>query len=65
MTLQSEHLTLEGVQYATGQEQRAITNTSRKNEATVPMWKWSSVVDVSGDESKVQCYKNNTASLEC
>ena len=26
----------EGVQYATGEEQRAITNSSRKNETTVP-----------------------------
>ena len=38
--------------YATGKEQRAITNSSRKNEAAVPMWKWCSVVDVSGGESK-------------
>ena len=27
---------LEGVQYATGEEQRAITNSSRKNEAAGP-----------------------------
>ena len=42
----------EGVQYAMGGQQRAITNSSRKNEAAVPMWKWCSVVDVSGGESK-------------
>ena len=58
-------MALEDVQYATGEEQRAITNIPRKNEATVTTWKQSSVVDVSGDESKVQCYKNNIASLEC
>ena len=40
----------EGVQYATGEEQRAITNSSRKNEVDRPR---CSVVDVSGGESKV------------
>ena len=29
----------EGVQYATGEEQRAITHSSRKNEADGPKWK--------------------------
>ena len=33
MTLKDELPSLEGVQYATGEEQRAITNSSRKNEA--------------------------------
>ena len=28
-----------------------------KNEAAGPKWKWCSVVDVSGGESKAQCYK--------
>ena len=32
-------LRLEGIQYATGEEQRAITNSSRKNEAAGPKWK--------------------------
>ena len=36
MTLNDELPRLEGVQYATGEEQRAITNSSRKNEATGP-----------------------------
>ena len=36
MTLKDELPRLEGVQYATGEEQRAITNSSRKNEATGP-----------------------------
>ena len=30
---------LEGIQYGTGQEQRAITNNSRKNEAAGPKQK--------------------------
>ena len=47
----------EGVQYATGEEQRAITNSSRKNEAKKPKRKLCSVVDVSGGECKVQCCK--------
>ena len=33
MTPEVESPRLEGVQYATGEEQRAITNTSSKNEA--------------------------------
>ena len=32
ITLENESLRSEGVQYATGEEQRAITNSSRKNE---------------------------------
>ena len=53
MTLEDEPSTLEGVQYATGEEQRAITNSSRKNEAAGQKQKQHSVVDVSGGESKV------------
>ena len=48
---------LEGVQYDTGQEQdeqRAITNSSRKNEETGPKWKRRSVVEVSGGDRKVR-----------
>ena len=48
---------MKGVQYATGEEQRAITNSSRKNEEAEPKWKQHSAVDMSGGESKVQCYK--------
>ena len=33
MTPEDEHTRLEGVQYATGEEWRAITNSSRKNVA--------------------------------
>ena len=33
------------------------TNNSRKNEVAGSKWKWCSVVDVSGDESKIRCCK--------
>ena len=36
---------------------RTTTNSFRKNEAAGPKWKQHSVVDVSGDESKIQCCK--------
>ena len=42
----------EGVQYATGEWQRAITNSCRKNEAAETKWKQCTVVDVSGGKSK-------------
>ena len=32
-------------------------NSSRKDEEAEPKWKWHPVVDVTGDESKVQCCK--------
>ena len=41
----------EGVQYATGEEWRAITNSTRKNEVTRPKQRLHSVVDVSGGQS--------------
>ena len=47
----------EGVQYANGKQQRAITNSSRKNEEAGPKQEWLSVTGVSGGESKVQCCK--------
>ena len=43
-----------GVQYATGEQWR---NNSRKNEELEPRQKQHPVVDVTGDRSKVQCYK--------
>ena len=52
MTLEDKPIGLEGVQYATGEEWRAITNSSRKNEEAGPKWKRCSVVDVSGGESE-------------
>ena len=56
----------EGVQYATKEEYRAITNSSRKNEVAGPKQKQRSVVDVSGGESKVRCCeKISHRNLEC
>ena len=43
-----------GAQYATGEEWR---NNSRKNEKIEPKQKQHPVVDVTGDESKVRCCK--------
>ena len=40
----------EGVQYANGKQQRAITNSSRKNEEAGPKRKWCSIVDMSSGE---------------
>ena len=39
MTPENEPPRLEGVQYTSEEEWRAITNSSRKNEATGPKWK--------------------------
>ena len=36
---------------------KAITNSSRKNEAARPKWKRCSVVDMSSGESKIRCCK--------
>ena len=47
----------EGVQYATGKEWRATTNSSRKINAAEPKQKQCYVVSVSGGESKVRCCK--------
>ena len=44
-----------GDQYATGDQWR---NNSRKNEGMEPNQKQYPVVDVTGDRSKVQCYKD-------
>ena len=43
-----------GAQYATGDQWR---NNSRKNEERQPKQKQHPVMDVTGDRSKVQCYK--------
>ena len=48
MKPEEESLRLEGVQYTSGEEWRATTNSSRKNEASGPKRKWCSVVDLSG-----------------
>ena len=53
-TLKDELPRSVGAQYATGYQWR---NNSRKNEETEPKQKQYQVVDVSGGESKVECYK--------
>ena len=50
-TLEDEPPRLEGVQYVPREEQRAVTDSSRKNEAAGPNQKWHSGMDVSGGES--------------
>ena len=54
MAMKDELPRLVGAQYATEEERR---NSSRRNEEAEPKRKQSSVVDVSGGESKVRCYK--------
>ena len=57
MTQEDEPPRSEGVQYTTGEGQRAIINSSSKNKAAGPKWKQHSTVDMSGGESKFQCCK--------
>ena len=54
MTLKNELPRLLGAQYATREEWR---NNSRKNEETEPKQKQHPIVNVTGDGSKVWCYK--------
>ena len=54
MTLKDELPRSVGAPYATGEEWR---NSSRKNEETEPKRKQHPVLNVTGDGSKVQCYK--------
>ena len=53
-TLKDELPRSVGAQYATGDQWR---NNSGKNEETEPKQKQHPVVDVTGDGSKVQCFK--------
>ena len=46
-----------GVQYATVEEEKGITNRFRKKETAGSKQKWHSIVDVSGGESEAWCYK--------
>ena len=57
MAPKDESLRLEGVQFATVEEQKTTTNSPRKNEVAGPKWKQLSVADVSGDEHDFQCCK--------
>ena len=52
--LKEELPSLLGAQYATGDQWR---NNSRKNERMEPKQKQYQVVDVTGDRSKVWCFK--------
>ena len=52
--LKDELPRLVGAQYANGDQWR---NNSRKNEGMEPKQKQHLVVDVTGDGSKVQCWK--------
>ena len=54
MTLKDELPRSESAQYATGDQWR---NNSRKNEEAEPKQKQCPAVDVTGDGSKVKCYK--------
>ena len=53
-TLKDELQRSVGAQYAAGEQWR---NNSKKNEEMEPKQKQHPVVDVIGDGSKVQCYK--------
>ena len=53
-TLKDERLRSVGAQYATGDQWR---NNSRKNKEMEPKQKQHPAVDVIGDRSRVQCYK--------
>ena len=52
--LKEEHPRSVGAQYATGDQWR---NNSRKNEEMEPKQKQHPVVDMTGDRSKIRCYK--------
>ena len=53
MTLKDELPRSVGAQYVTGEEWRTTTNISRKNEVAGSTWNQRSVVNVSGDKSKI------------
>ena len=57
MTLKDESSRSEGIQYATGEKWRRITNSPRKKETAEPKQKRCSDMEASGDESKIQCCK--------
>ena len=53
MTLEYESPRSEGIQYATEEEWKPVTSSSRKSEVAGPKQKRCSVVDESSGESKV------------
>ena len=60
-TLKDELPRLVAAQYATGEDWR---NNSRKNEEMEPKQKQHTIVNETGDRSKVQCCKKHR-NLEC
>ena len=54
MILEDEQPRSEGVQYATEEEWREITNSSRKDEDARTKQKQHSVVDMFGGEGKIK-----------
>ena len=58
MTLKDEHPRSVGARHTTGEEWR---NNSRKNEEREPKQKQCPAVEVTGDGSKSDAVKNNTA----
>ena len=56
-TLENEQPRKEDIQTDTGEEWRAFINSSRKNEVAGLKQKWSLVMDVSGNERKIWCCK--------
>ena len=50
IALENEALRSCGIQYAIGEEQRVIINSSSKNEMTEPNLELCSAVDMSGDK---------------
>ena len=61
MILEDELHRCEGAQYTTREEQRVITDSSKRNEVAGTKQKWCSVVDVSGSESQLLCCKEEFA----
>ena len=61
-TLKDELPRLVGIQYATGDQWR---NNSRKNEGMEPKQKQYTVVDVTGDRSKIRCCKEQLCIGTC
>ena len=57
MTPKDESPRSEGMQYAPGDEQKRTTSSPRKNAAPGPKQKPCLVVGASGDESRIQCCK--------
>ena len=57
MPLEDEPPRLERVLYVTGEERRALINSSRKKAMTAPKQNQCLIMAVSGGESKIRCSK--------